>query len=123
MTTDAERLARLRNHLADAPLRYEDGATPPSADDVERARSLVPKGFLADCRALLSYSLEDAAEEKLRQDIAAALTTAREQGEAKGRGALNYVANMTYCGADAEWHFKKGYDPQVVLDALSEDEK
>ena len=33
--------------------------------------------------------------------------------------ALNYVADMTYCGADAEWHFKPGYDPQAVLDALA----
>lgn len=33
--------------------------------------------------------------------------------------ALNYVADMTYCGADAEWHFKPGYDPQIVLDALA----
>jgi hypothetical protein len=32
---------------------------------------------------------------------------------------LNYVADMTYCGADAEWHFKPGYNPQRVLDALS----
>ena len=36
----------------------------------------------------------------------------------KAREALNYVADMTYCGADAEWHFKPGYDPQHVLDAL-----
>lgn len=33
--------------------------------------------------------------------------------------ALNYVADNTYCGADAEWHFKPGYDPQVVLDAIA----
>ena len=33
--------------------------------------------------------------------------------------ALNYVADMTYCGADAEWHFKPGYDPQIVLDAIA----
>lgn len=33
--------------------------------------------------------------------------------------ALNYVADMTWCGTDAEWHFKSGYDPQVVLDALA----
>jgi hypothetical protein len=32
---------------------------------------------------------------------------------------LNYVADMTYCGIDAEWHFKPGYDPQIVLDALN----
>ncbi len=31
---------------------------------------------------------------------------------------LNYVADMTYCGGDGEWHFKLGYDPQRVLDAL-----
>ncbi len=34
--------------------------------------------------------------------------------------ALEYVADMTYCGTDAEWHFKAGYDPQVVLDAIAE---
>ena len=34
--------------------------------------------------------------------------------------ALNYVADMTYCGTDAEWHFKSGYDPQEVLDALAQ---
>jgi hypothetical protein len=34
--------------------------------------------------------------------------------------ALNYVADMTYCGSDCEWHFKPGYDPQVVLDALAQ---
>lgn len=33
--------------------------------------------------------------------------------------ALNYVADMTYCGADGEWRFKPGYDPQVVLDAIA----
>jgi len=33
--------------------------------------------------------------------------------------ALNYVADMTYCGTDAEWHFKPGYDPQRVLDAIA----
>jgi len=32
---------------------------------------------------------------------------------------LNYVADMTYCGTDAEWHFKPGYDPQKILDALA----
>ena len=32
---------------------------------------------------------------------------------------LNYVADMTYCGSDAEWHFKKGYDPQTVLDEIA----
>jgi hypothetical protein len=31
---------------------------------------------------------------------------------------LNYVADMTYCGTDAEWHFKPGYDPQEVMDVL-----
>jgi len=35
--------------------------------------------------------------------------------------ALNYVADMTYCGADAEWHFKAGYDPLRVLDALGDE--
>lgn len=35
---------------------------------------------------------------------------------------LNYVADMTYCGVDAEWHFKPGYDPQRVLDAIAEAE-
>jgi hypothetical protein len=25
---------------------------------------------------------------------------------------------MTYCGADAEWHFKKHYNPQIVLDTI-----
>lgn len=33
--------------------------------------------------------------------------------------ALNYVADNTYCGADGEWHFKPGYDPRIVLDALA----
>jgi hypothetical protein len=33
--------------------------------------------------------------------------------------ALHYVADMTYCGADAEWHFRYVYDPQVILDALA----
>jgi hypothetical protein len=32
--------------------------------------------------------------------------------------ALNYVADMTYCGVDAEWHFKKDYNPQIVLDTI-----
>lgn len=36
--------------------------------------------------------------------------------------ALNYVADMTYCGADAEWHLKPGYDPQRVLDAIVKSE-
>jgi hypothetical protein len=34
--------------------------------------------------------------------------------------ALNYVADMTWCGTDAEWHLKPGYDPQIVLDAIAE---
>ncbi len=34
------------------------------------------------------------------------------------KATLDYVADMTYCGADAEWHFKPGYDPQTVLAAL-----
>lgn len=33
--------------------------------------------------------------------------------------ALNYVADMTYYSAGAEWHFKLGYDPQEVLAALA----
>ena len=33
--------------------------------------------------------------------------------------ALNYVADMTYYGAGAEWHFKLGYDPQEVLAAIA----
>jgi hypothetical protein len=33
--------------------------------------------------------------------------------------ALNYVADMTYYGGGAEWHFKLGYDPQEVLYALA----
>lgn len=37
---------------------------------------------------------------------------------AEAQGVLNYVADMTYCGVDAEWHFKPGYDPQLVLDAI-----
>lgn len=36
------------------------------------------------------------------------------------REALNYVADMTCIGSDAEWHFKPGYDPQVVLDAIAQ---
>lgn len=35
-------------------------------------------------------------------------------------GALKYVADMTHIGTDGEWHFKRGYDPQRVLDALME---
>jgi hypothetical protein len=50
-----------------------------------------------------------------------AVTRGLEQVEriATLEAALNYVADMTYCGADAEWHFKPGYDPQAVLDALA----
>lgn len=33
---------------------------------------------------------------------------------------LNYVADMTFCGKDGEWHFKPGYDPQRVLDAIQQ---
>jgi hypothetical protein len=33
--------------------------------------------------------------------------------------ALNYVADMTCIGVGGEWHFKQGYDPQVVLDAIA----
>lgn len=36
----------------------------------------------------------------------------------RAEAVLNYVADNTYCGRDAEWHFKPGYDPQRVLDAL-----
>jgi hypothetical protein len=37
--------------------------------------------------------------------------------------ALNYVADMTYYGAGAEWHFKLGYDPQEVLAALAPEQE
>lgn len=47
--------------------------TEPSAEAREIADELLPKGFFADVRALLSYSLEDACEDKLRQDFALAL--------------------------------------------------
>ncbi len=46
-----------------------------------RAATIVPKGFFAEVRALLSYSLEDACEDKLRQDIA---DTLADTGEAEG---------------------------------------
>ena len=36
--------------------------------------------------------------------------------------ALKYVAYQTYCGPDAEWHFKPGYDPQHVLNAIAKAE-
>jgi hypothetical protein len=39
------------------------------------------------------------------------------------RAALDYVAYNTYCGADAEWHFKPNYDPQSVLDALANEQE
>ena len=32
---------------------------------------------------------------------------------------LCYVADMTYCGAEGEWHFKKGYNPQTVLNEIA----
>lgn len=40
----------------------------------------------------------------------------------ESKDVLNYVADMTYCGADAKWHFKDAYDPQRVLDALTHPE-
>ena len=54
-----------------------------------------------------------------------AVTRGLEQVEriAALEAALNYVADMTYCGADAEWHFKPGYDPQAVLDALAPEQE
>jgi len=33
--------------------------------------------------------------------------------------ALDYVYERTFCGIDGEWHFKPGYDPQRVIDALA----
>ena len=54
-----------------------------------------------------------------RKDFAPHLPALAARIEAL-EAALNYVADMTYCGADAEWHFKPGYDPQAVLDALAE---
>jgi hypothetical protein len=33
--------------------------------------------------------------------------------------ALDYAHEHTCIGADAEWHFKPGYDPQRVLDAIA----
>lgn len=47
------------------------------------------------------------------------LMAAAAERIAEMEAALNYVADMTFCGVDAEWHFKKDYDPQVVLDAIS----
>ena len=46
-----------------------------------------------------------------------AYATVRIMNEAAARiealeAALNYVADMTYYGGGAEWHFKLGYDPQ-----------
>jgi len=83
------RLARLRNHLDNAPLRYEDGATPPSADDVERAREMLNVAGVTcrySCKPVCSncYKRSPGFEGKINQ-IICALTTAREQGEAKGR--------------------------------------
>ena len=51
------------------------------------------------------------AEHEVPEDVASAIEIAK--------AALNYVANNTYCGHDAEWHLKKGYDPQAILNALS----
>ena len=48
----------------------------------------------------------------------AGYTKQRQRIEAL-EAALNYVADMTYYGAGAEWHFKLGYDPQEVLAALA----
>lgn len=59
--------------------------------------------------------------EALEAALDRAVTRGLEQVEyiATLEAALNHVADMTYCGADAEWHFKAGYDPQAVLDALA----
>ena len=55
-------------------------------------------------------------------------THAQQKMAAKNRiealeKALNYVADMTYYGGGAEWHFKLGYDPQEVLAALAPESK
>ncbi len=72
--------------------------------DVLLEKDLERPGFVADLRFLLN-------DYRLLKD--------RAVGYADLVATLNYVADMTYCGADAEWHFKPGYDPQCVLDALA----
>jgi len=59
---------------------------------------------------------EQSAEERLAN---ASLIVTAVNNHAALVTALNYVADMTCIGTDCEWHFKSGYDPQVVLDALS----
>ena len=58
----------------------ERAPTEPSKESSTVAHELLPKGFFADVRALLSYSLEDACEDKLRQDFALALDRFRVAG-------------------------------------------
>jgi hypothetical protein len=85
---------------------------------VEQLRELEPSASLS----------EDAADriEQLEADVVkwekftTALCDAKNKRIEQLEAALNYVADMTYCGADAEWHFKPGYDPQEVLDALDQ---
>ena len=74
-----------------------------------------------DVAALLLKNRATDRIEQLEARLDRAVTRGLDQVEriAMLEAALNYVADMTYCGADAEWHFKPGYDPQAVLDALA----
>jgi hypothetical protein len=56
--------------------------------------------------------------ERLNDGVARHVTMLEREVCGEAARVLNYVADMTYCGADAEWHFKPGYDPQRVLDVL-----
>lgn len=69
----AERDAVVDDFASDCAAQPTPDDTEPSAEAREIADELLPKGFFADVRALLSYSLEDACEDKLRQDFALAL--------------------------------------------------
>jgi hypothetical protein len=54
----------------------------------------------------------------LQTDIGADFRHAADTIEAL-LAALDYVCERTCIGTDAEWHFKPGYDPQRVIDAIA----
>lgn len=91
----------------------------PSAEEriksIKKEKTYLPYDWLAEEHLKLAHwdgqQSRQPEIDALRADLRAALAEAER--------ALDYVCERTYCGRDAEWHFKPGYDPQIVIDALA----
>jgi DNA repair exonuclease SbcCD ATPase subunit len=117
---DEARELRAENERLTDKVRNRDRLREMADAEIERLQAWSEK--------LAAERLQDRAEiEQLqtykRAQMADIMTLGQQVGKLEAEierltVTLNYVVDMTYCGTDAEWHFKPGYDPQTVLDAL-----